>query len=114
MGNTILDEEYLNKRIKKIKTVTIILLIIFLIIFILYLNSESTFDRCVEKVGHSECGLGSLCDSECMPPFYFTLSILGPMSSFIAIIVLIVGFFQYYKIKKLIDIVKLKNLEINK
>ena len=50
-----------------------------------------SFDKCVGIKGHSECGLGTLCDNECMPSFYFTFTILNAVSFCTSIIVTILS-----------------------
>lgn len=64
------------------------LLIIFIILFSIYLLEESSFNNCVAATGHSECGLGTLCDQKCMPPFYFLISAISPIYSTIFVLVL--------------------------
>lgn len=79
-------------------------IIIGIIVFIM----NMMFDSCVAQNGHNECGLGTLCDSECMPPFYVTLHAVFIISLFITIMaspgVLIIYLYDRYKKEKSINI----------
>ena len=60
---------------------------------------DNSFNSCVKEVGHEECGLGTLCDNECMPPFYFTTSIITLLSS-VGLTPVVIVCYLYEKIKE--------------
>ena len=82
----------------------IFVVIIGIVIFIM----NNVFDSCVAVKGHKECGLGTLCDHECMPPFYFTMHFIFAFSlvgTFLAApIIFVIYFYKEYKKKKSNDI----------
>ena len=69
-----IKEEISNESIKKYKAINAIKKCISFvaIVGVIYFFMDLYFDACVAKVGHSECGLGTLCDRKCMPPFFYT------------------------------------------
>ena len=59
------------------------------------------FNSCVDAHGHSECGLGLLCDRNCMPPLYLLVTLSFAMSAIITVtgapIVLFIYYYDRYK-----------------
>lgn len=61
------------------------------ILSLVYHLMDSSFQACVKENGHSECGLGTLCDNKCMPPFYFLISMAHTALSMISLILVPAG-----------------------
>ncbi len=61
----------------------IFIIILWIVVGIMKLS----FNSCVaNKGGPSNCGLGTLCDHECMPPFYMIANFMAITLTFIAIL----------------------------
>ena len=70
------EDNVKKKKYHKNLKILIFLIIFLVILWIITSINENSFNSCVERVGHSECGLGALCDHECMPPYYFLFNFL--------------------------------------
>ena len=53
-----------------------------------YRITDASYNSCIAVKGHSECGLGTLCDSECFPPFYIIVSTASTLLHILSIITL--------------------------
>ncbi len=102
--NNQLDKEKNKSDKTKSQTIAhfyIVFLIIAIIIQLIFYFMNNSFNSCVEKVGHKECGLGTLCDKNCMPPFYFTMQILQLFSGmFLLTTPLFLILYLYYRVKE--------------
>ena len=54
--------------------IAIIWLAVLITLGLIKSNMDASYNSCIAVKGHSECGLGTLCDSECFPPFYIIVS----------------------------------------
>ena len=85
------DYESSNKQkstLKSIFKVIIVWIIILIVLGIIQSIMESSYNHCVDVKGHDECGLGALCDHECMPPFYITVTLFSAGLHILAILVI--------------------------
>ena len=101
-----IKKEEKKKKIKKNNINNFVKAIIIWMIYLAILGivcffMQNSFNSCVDKVGHKECGIGILCDYSCMPPFYYTLSLIYSFSITFTVILspLILFIIIYRKLK---------------
>lgn len=99
---------HIKKNIKTLFKIIFVLIVFFLILFFICYFQDLYFNKCVAINGdHGDCGLGSLCNHECMPPLYFTMTFVLIAYSFFAIIsglvlssTLLFNIIKYFVLKK--------------